>query len=35
MNIPKSERGVSSQHNVQNVLSNKTYNSLNKKPPIQ
>jgi hypothetical protein len=34
MNIPNNE-GVSSQYNVQNVLSNQSYHSLNKKPPIQ
>ena len=34
MNIPNSE-DITSQFKVQNVLSNKTYHSLNKKPPIQ
>ena len=34
MNIPNSE-GITSQFNAQNVLSNKSYHSLNKKPPIQ
>ena len=34
MDIPNSE-DITSQFKVQNVLSNKTYHSLNKKPPIQ
>lgn len=34
MDIPNSE-DITSQFKVQNVLSNKSYHSLNKKPPIQ